>query len=153
MGERVAGLALYEIPYDRDPAAREAFERYKKDVAELLARDEREETVALFVKSVGVTDKQIQAMQSLPLWKSLAAMAPTVQYDTVEIMERYPAIDARAIGTKTLVMYGAASPPFMAETAHDLVRAMPHATLLSLEGQTHDVEYAVLAPALAAFFE
>ena len=102
----------------------------------------------MFVKSIGVTDKQIEAMQRLPLWNSLTAMAPTLEYDTVEIMERYPTIDPRTIDAPTMVMYGTASPAFMAETAEELTRAMPNATLRPLDGQTHDVKPDVLAPAL-----
>ncbi len=153
LGKKVAGLALYEIPYNRDPVAQEASAEYKNNVRQLLAEDRRGETVALFVKSVGVTDKQIEAMQRLPLWNSLTAMAPTLEYDTVEIMERYPTIDPQTIDAPTLVMYGTASPAFMAETAEELSLAMPNATLRSLEDQTHDVKPAVLAPALVAFFK
>ena len=153
LGKKIAGLALYEIPYDRDPAAQKASDTYRKKVRQLLAEDRRGEAVALFVKSVGVTDKQIEAMQRLPLWKSLMAMAPTLEYDTVEIMEQYPTIDPQTIETPTLVMYGAASPAFMADTAEKLSQAMPNATLRPLEGQTHDVKPDVLAPALAAAFK
>lgn len=153
LGKKVPGLALYEIPYNRDPVAQEASEDYRKNVRQLLAEDRRGETVALFVKSVGVTDKQVQAMQRLPLWNSLTAMATTLEYDTVEIMERYPTIDPQTIDAPTLVMYGTASPAFMAETAEELSKAMPNATLRSLEGQTHDVKPDVLAPALVTVFK
>jgi pimeloyl-ACP methyl ester carboxylesterase len=149
LGKKIASLAVYEIPYNRDPAAQEASAEYRANVRRLLAEDRRAETVALFVKSVGVTDKQIEAMQRLPLWNSLTAMAPTLEYDTVEIMERYPTIDPRTIDAPTLVMYGTASPAFMAETAEELSEAMPNATLRPLDGQTHDVKPGVLAPALA----
>jgi len=153
LGVKVAGLAVYEIPYNRDPTALEASEEYRRRVRQLLAEDKRGDAVSLFVKSVGVTDKQIEAMQRLPLWKSLTAMAPTLEYDTVEIMERYPTIDARTIDAPTLVMFGAASPAFMAATAHELSQAMPNATLRSLECQSHDVKPGVLAPTLEAFFK
>ena len=153
LGVKVAGLAVYEIPYNRDPTALEASEEYRRSVKQLLAENKRGEAVALFVRSVGVTDKQIEAMQRLPLWRSLAAMAPTLEYDTVEIMDRYPAVDARTIDAPTLVMFGAESPAFMADTAQELSQAMPNATLRSLEGQTHDVKPDVLAPALEAFFK
>jgi len=148
LGKKVAGLAVYDIPYNRDLVAQEASDEYRENVRRLLAEDRRAETVALFVRSVGVTDKQIEAMQRLPLWNSLTAMAPTLEYDTVEIMERYPTIDPRTIDAPTLVMYGTASPAFMAETAEELSIAMPNATLRPLDGQTHDVKPDVLAPAL-----
>jgi len=52
----------------------------------------------------------------------------------------------------SLVMYGDAGPPFMRVTAQTLTAAMPQARLRVVEGQTHDVDPAVLAPVLAEFF-
>lgn len=152
LGAKIARLALYEVPYDRSPPAHKAFEAYRSDLERLLAHDRRGDAVALFVRSVGVTDKQTEAMQRLPLSRSLTAMAPTLRYDTVEIMERSLAVDALTVHVPTLVMYGGASPAFMAETAHALAEAVPNATLRALEGQTHDVKPDALAPELAAFF-
>ena len=147
---KVLGLALYEIPYSQDPVAQAASDEYRKNIRRLIAEDRRADAVAAFVKSVGVTDKQIEAMQRIPLWNSLTAMAPTLEYDTVELMERYPKVDPSSIEVPTLVMFGGASPAFMAETATQLSEGIPGATLLPLEGQTHDVKTDVIAPALLA---
>jgi pimeloyl-ACP methyl ester carboxylesterase len=152
LGTKVAKLALYEVPYNDDVSAQKVSEIYRKKLAQLLSEDKRGDAVALFVKSVGVTDKQIAAMQHLPMWKGLIAMASTLAYDMIELMEQYPTKDVRNIKLPTLVMYGAASPAFMGDTAQKLSQAMPNATLRSLEGQAHDVKADVLAPHLVAFF-
>lgn len=152
-GSKVEGLALYELPYNQDPAAQTAAEAYRKELKQLLDEDKLGDAVALFVKSVGVTDKQIAAMQRLPMWKGLTAMAPTLAYDTIELMEQYPNLDPKQIDAETLVMYGAKSPGFMGETAKKLAETMPQAELRSLEGQIHDVKADVLAPVLAGFFQ
>jgi pimeloyl-ACP methyl ester carboxylesterase len=91
-------------------------------------------------------------MQRLPMWKGLTAMAPTLAYDTIELMERYPKIASQSIKLPTLVMYGASSPDFMANTAKKISQAMPKATLRPLEGQAHDVKADVLALVLSDFF-
>jgi pimeloyl-ACP methyl ester carboxylesterase len=152
LGGKVQGMALYELPYNADRAAQISAKAYRKDLKQLLDDDKRGEAVALFVKSVGVTDKQIAAMERLPMWKGLTAMAPTLAYDTIELMEQYPLLDTQSIDTDTLVMYGAKSPDFMGETAKELSKIMPHAQLRSLDGQTHDVKADALAPVLAEFF-
>lgn len=149
---KVLGLAVYEIPYNKDPVAQEAAEEYRRNMRRLLSEDRRAAAVESFVKSVGVTDKQVEAMQRMPLWNSLTAMAPTLEYDTVALMERYPSIDPTSVQVPTLVMYGSASPDFMAETATQLARTIPGATLLPLEDQTHDVKPEVVATALVAAF-
>jgi pimeloyl-ACP methyl ester carboxylesterase len=151
LGSKVDGLALYELPYNTDPAAQTASEAYRRELKRLLDEDKHGEAVALFVKSVGVTDKQIAAMQRLPMWKGLKAMAPTLAYDTIELMAQYPRLDIGQVNTKTLIMYGEKSPVFMGETAKKLSETMPHAHLRSLEGQIHDVKADVLAPVLAKF--
>lgn len=150
--DKIKGLALYELPYNADPAAQKVSQAYRKTLAQLLSEGKGEDAVALFVKSVGVTDKQIAAMQRLPLWKGLTAMSHTLAYDTIELMEQYPTLSVQSIPTKTLVMYGAKSPTFMGETAQHLSATMPHAQLRALEGQAHDVKADVLAPVLGEFF-
>jgi pimeloyl-ACP methyl ester carboxylesterase len=124
---------------------------YRQELAQQLAEDKRGDAVALFVKSVGVSDKQIAAMERLPMWKGLTAMAHTLAYDTIALMEQYPTLDTKDITTKTLVMYGAASPAFMGDTAQKLSQVMANATLHPIEGQVHDVKADALAPVLAEF--
>lgn len=152
LNARVKALALYELPYDADHSAQKKSKAYRKKLAEYIAEDKRSDAVALFVKSVGVSDKQIAAMERLPMWKGLTAMAHTLVYDTIELMEQYPTLVTDDITTKTLVMYGAASPAFMGETAQKLSEVITNATLRSLEGQVHDVKAGVMAPVLAEFF-
>ncbi|MDB5167279.1 MAG: alpha/beta hydrolase fold protein [Candidatus Saccharibacteria bacterium] len=153
LDKKVIGLALYEVPYNDDPQAQKIAEQYKKNLKQFLSADKRGDAIALFVTSVGVSEKQISAMQKLPMWKGLTAMAPTLLYDTVELMESYPNVKAQNVTTKSLVMYGGASPSFMAKTAQKLSQAMPHSTLRSLENQTHDVKSGALAPVLIEFFK
>jgi pimeloyl-ACP methyl ester carboxylesterase len=153
LGPKVTGLALYEVPYNAAAQAARAAESYRKELHGLLTKDQRAEAVALFVKSVGVSDKQIEAMKRLPMWKGLTAMAPTLAYDTIELMQRYPAIDMTAIKVRALVMHGGASPAFMADTAQSLSQALPHAEPRTLDGQSHDVKAEELAPVLTGFFQ
>jgi pimeloyl-ACP methyl ester carboxylesterase len=153
LGKKITGLALYEVPYNEDLEAQKVSETYKKELKELLAEGKRGDAVALFVKSVGVSDKQVEAMKKLPMWKGLTAMAPTLAYDTVELMKQYPKLDSHGIKTPTLVMYGDSSPDFMAKTAKEISKAMPNAKLRSLDGQTHDVKASVLAPVLSEFLK
>lgn len=153
LGAKVVRLGLYELPYNAESSARNAAEAYRQQLQQLLSEDNRGDAVALFVKSVGVTDKQIDAMKRLPMWNGLTAMAPTLAYDTIELMVEYPHLDTSTINVDTLVMYGGASPEFMKETAESLADSMPHATLTAVEGQAHDVKAAVLAPLLREFFQ
>lgn len=152
LGKKIEALALYELPYNNDPSAHKDSRIYQEKLAQLLADDRRGDAVALFVKSVGVTDKQIAAMKRLPMWKGLTAMAPTLVYDTIELMRQYSSLDTKNIHAKALILYGDESPSFMGNTAKKLSETMQDAKLDSLPGQTHDVKAAVLAPVLADFY-
>lgn len=151
LGKQVTGLVLYEVPYNDDPEAQKAFEVYKAELTRALDNDKWGDAVTLFVKLVGVSDKQVEAMKRLPMWKGLTAMAPTLAYDTIKLMEQFPKIDAHRLETPALILYGGDSPAAMGVTAQKLAQTMPHATLRTLEGQTHDVKAAVLAPVIAEF--
>jgi pimeloyl-ACP methyl ester carboxylesterase len=62
-----------------------------------------------------------------------------------------PVERAAQVNIPALIVYGTASPNFMAETATTLSKAVPHAELRALDGQDHSVDPAVLAPVLTAF--
>lgn len=151
--EKIKGVALYELPYNADPEAKKVAQEYQKTLKKLLVEHKPGEAVASFIKPFGVSDKQIAAMQRLPMWKGMTEMAPTLVYDTVELMEQYTKTDVSAITTPSLIMYGTASPAFMGDTAKELVQALPNATLQALKAQTHDVKAEVVAPCLIEFFK
>lgn len=151
--DKIDRLALYELPYNSDEQAQKIAKEYRTTLKRLLAEGKRGEAIESFIKPFGVTDKQIAAMQRMPLWKGLTDMAPTLVYDTVELMEQYPKMDIKGIKAPALVMYGASSPGFMAETAQRIANKLPRATLLPIDGQNHDVKAEVLAPHLITFFK
>jgi hypothetical protein len=47
------------------------------------------EAVARFARSVGVSDKQIDAMRRMPMWKGLEKLAPTLVYDSEVLGESH----------------------------------------------------------------
>src|SRR5207249_1424623 len=82
---------------------------------------------------------------------------PTIAYDGTfegDTMSGKPLSPERwqSITVPTLVIDGGASETFMHTGADALASVLPNAERLTLEGQTHDVDPEILAPALAAFF-
>lgn len=154
LGNKVKRLAMYEAPYNDDPAAQGAFRGYRKDLAEALAAGRRGDAVALFMRLVGTPDDQIEGMRQSPAWPVFEAIAPTLAYDAACMGESaaVPVDLAARVTVSTLVMSGGASPLFMHETAQTLGNTIPHAQVRSLEGQTHAVASDVLAPVLVEFF-
>ncbi len=155
LGAKVTRLALYEAPYDNDSADRKRWAAYLAQLTEALADDRRGDAVALFMRYVGMPDEQIAGMRQAPFWASLEAIAPTLAYDHTGVLgpdRAVPAARAARIPAPTLLMHGGAGAPFMRATAETLSKAMPHAQFRTLDGQTHEVSAAVLAPVLTEFF-
>ena len=153
LGPKVSKLAMYEVPYSDDPAFQQAYAQYREQLASALAGNRRGDAVAAFVRFVGTPADQIEAMRQAPFWPGMEAIAPTLAYDADVIGQdaSVPVKRAAQVEVPALVVYGTASPPFMAETARTLSRALPHAELRALDGQDHNVDPAVLAPVLTAF--
>ena len=151
---QVTKLAMYEAPYDDDPAAREGWERYLAEMTVALADGRPGDAAALFMTFVGTPADQIESMRQAPFWPGIEAVAPTLAYDHAALMGKdraVPAGRAARITVPVLVMHGEDGAPFMAETARTLARTIPGAKLRTLAGEGHNVSAQALAPLLAEF--
>jgi pimeloyl-ACP methyl ester carboxylesterase len=153
LGDKIKKLAMYEVPYDSEPAARQAWQEYRKQLQELLATNRRGDAVVLFMKFVGTPADQIDGMRHAPVWSMFEQVAPTLAYDAAALGDdrSVPVERAAKVTVPTLVMNGTVI-PFMLATAKSLAKAIPHAQHRTLEGQSHDVNLEVLAPVLVEFF-
>jgi pimeloyl-ACP methyl ester carboxylesterase len=151
---QVSKLAVYEAPYSLDSDARTAAIEYYAALKKALASGRNGDAVALFVRSVGVSDKQVQAMRQMPMWKGLEKLAPTLVYDSEVLGAGHdlPVALLSRVRTPTLVMHGGAGSPAMRDAARAISQAIPTAELRTLARQTHGVSPKVLAPVLAEFF-
>jgi pimeloyl-ACP methyl ester carboxylesterase len=154
LGKQVRKAAIYEAPYALDAGARKAAREYYKMLRKLLRSGRSGDAVALFVRSVGVSDKQVEAMRRMPMWRGLEKLAPTLAYDSEVLGDGHslPADLLSRITTPTLVMHGGAGAPSMRDAARAISEAIPRAQLRTLARQTHGVSPRVLAPVLEEFF-
>jgi pimeloyl-ACP methyl ester carboxylesterase len=155
LGDEIKKLAMYEAPYNDDPKAQNAWREYLKNLTEALASGRRGDAVALFMAYVGTPAAQIEGMRHAPFWGGMEAVAPTLAYDHAGIMGKdlsIPRQRAARVHVPTLVMNGGNGAPFMLETARTLAKVIPGAKLRTLDGQTHNVDPAALAPVLVEFF-
>ena len=154
LGDRVTHLVLYEAPYNDAPEARVAFRTYVHELDAALADGRRADAAALFMALVGTPPEEVANARTQPYFADLAAVAPTLRYDHIEILGPDSAVPrelARQVTTPALVLYGDRSFPFMKPTAETLASLLPHATLLPLPGQTHDIQPQVLVPVIEEF--
>lgn len=154
LGENVRRLAIYEPPYNDAPEARGRWRSFRAELRETLAAGRNDAAVELIMSLMGVPAEQLAEMHGYPMWPMWRSIAPTIGYDAAALGEEaaVPIERAAGLATPTLVVAGEQSFPWMHTSAEALAAAIPHARLLTLPGQTHEVEAEALAPALAAFF-
>lgn len=153
-GLAITKLALWEPPLDVQDSNRSEPSGLAERIAALVASGRRSEAVeAFFVEGIGLPSEEVAPMRGMPWWLALEAMAQTIAYDLAIVgdgallRERAPSVTI-----PTLVMEGGASDAGMRDAARALAAAMPNAQLLTLEGQDHAADPAVVAAAMAAFF-
>ncbi|AHH97703.1 alpha/beta hydrolase [Kutzneria viridogrisea] len=153
-GLPVTKLALYEPPFTNEPDGDlAAAAKFNRDLDALLAADRRADAVELFMTRVGVPAVAIAGMRRSPAWPQFEAIAPTLAYDMAIVGDaRVPRERAARITVPTLVLTGADTSPELHAGSLAVAQAVPHARHQVLDGQSHQVDPAVLAPLLAEFF-
>jgi pimeloyl-ACP methyl ester carboxylesterase len=146
-------LALWEPPFILDENARppaDQVEQYERMIAEGRRSDAAE---YFMTRVVGMPPEFAADAKTQPWWANQEAIAHTLAYDA-RIMGDYsiPVDTASSVKIPTLVLAGGADMPFMRESAQALADAIPDGEVRYLDGQGHNVDPAVLAPALRAFF-
>jgi pimeloyl-ACP methyl ester carboxylesterase len=149
-GLPITRIAVYEPPYTGNSS-----EPSEPDtvVADALATGDRDAATAGFMRLTGMPDGQIEWMRHSDFWPDLVALAHTLPYDLalsgngVVPTERLAGITA-----PTLAMDGGASDPWAALAADAVVTAVANGERETLAGQTHQVDQAVLATSLGAYF-
>jgi pimeloyl-ACP methyl ester carboxylesterase len=154
LGDKVKKLAMYEAPYNDDAAAQQAWREYRQDLKEIVDAGRAGDAVGRFMMLVGMPADQVEGMHQHPMWPLWEAVGLTLEYDAVATGKdaSIPAKRATKVNVLTLIMNGSESFPFMSITAQTLADAIPNAQHRTIEGQTHEVESAALAPVLIEFF-
>jgi pimeloyl-ACP methyl ester carboxylesterase len=150
---KILNLALNEPPFNSDdPQARQEFEHYSQQVANLLESGKGGDAVALFMGDMMSPD-MLENLRQSPEWPLLEAIAPTLAYDNQVMGDgAVPVTAAKAATIPTLVLVGSSSPDFKHEAVDALSQAVPHAQRKTLELQTQDFAPETAASALIDFF-
>lgn len=147
-------LALWEPPFILDEARRPPADQVEQ-LERMVAEGRRGDAAEYFMREVvRLPPEFVAEARTQPWWAAQEALAHTLAYDA-RIMGDYslPLGLAASVRMPTLVLAGGADIPWMRETAQALADALPRGQTRMLDGQTHNVDDAVLAPALKAFFQ
>ncbi len=155
---KVARLALYEAPFVVDDSRPPVPADSIRHINGLLAGGRRAAAVKYFLRE----DAQVPAvfvalMPMMPAWGKLKAAAHTLPYDLAIMnggQQGQPLPPGRwdSLTSPTLVIAGGKSPAWLRNGQQALAGALPGASHLTLDGQTHIVKPKSLAPVLSGFF-
>jgi pimeloyl-ACP methyl ester carboxylesterase len=154
--DKVKKLAMYEAPYNDDPAAQQAWRKYVTELRELLAADRKGDAVGHFMMLVGASADDVAGIRQTPMWPLWESIGHTLEYDHIAALGEDAAVPtdrAARVTMPALVMDGSESFPFMHTTARALANAMPKGQHRTLEGQTHEVAAESIAPVLVEFLK
>jgi pimeloyl-ACP methyl ester carboxylesterase len=141
LGDRVAGLFLYEPPLIVGPG-RPVPADFREHVEGLLREDRRSEVVEyFFTQVVGVPAEFIGPMRADPSWQTMCRYAHTLPYDAQIVAGTQDAgplpTDRWSIGSPVEVVVGENSERFFHEGAQALADLLPRARVRVLPGQDH----------------
>jgi pimeloyl-ACP methyl ester carboxylesterase len=149
-GLPITRMALLEPPVapDSDLASQQAF---TAELAAQVAADGGDAAVEYYLTEIGVPAEILTDMRGTPSWTAMAAVAPTLVYDS--LLSEATSFDLlAAVPVPTLVLDSEGSSTNITGMAAAVAAAMPHATHLSLAGEWHGVPDDVLGPVLTDFF-
>ncbi|MFJ3897602.1 alpha/beta fold hydrolase [Streptomyces sp. NPDC090083] len=152
-GLPVTEVALYEPPFALDASGAKERAEYTERLKELLAEDRRGDAVELFMALTGAPPEMIEGARRSPMWPGMEAIAPTLVYDDAVLGDGLVPVERLAsLSVPVLTIAGGASPEWMRQAARNAADAARDGTYRVLDGQTHMVDPAVLAPLLTEFF-
>ena len=153
-GLNVARLALYDAPFIVDEHAPRPPADVAAQLAALISAGQRGEAVELFqTQLVGIPVDVVVQLRHAPFRPALEAVAHTLVYDATLLGDfRLPTRALQSIDAPTLVVFGGDGPPLFGTGARALADAVADGRQYALDGQTHDIVAAALAPVLIEFF-
>jgi pimeloyl-ACP methyl ester carboxylesterase len=153
-GRPVNRLALWEPPYilegtrERPPANTADIYR------DFVAAGRRDQAAEYFMAEVvGLPPEFVAMAKASPWWPAQEAIAHTLAYDAT-VMGDYsvPVEELADIAVPTQVLTGGASDEWMRLGNETVVTHLTNGSHRTLKNQQHNVDAAVLAPALKEFF-
>ena len=151
-GVPMSHLIAFEAPYMVGTHRKPTHARYEADLTSLIARDDRDGAVKLFMRTVGVPAFFVALMRLLPFWKDFRRVAHTLPYDAA-IMSGFelPASRLARIRVPTVVVGGGKSPASLKAAVRAVTAAVPDAELVEIPKQSHAIQPSALAPVIQRF--
>jgi len=154
MPSRVTKLALYEPPFIIDSSRPPLPKNYIRDLENAIKHDDSDKAVEIFMtQAIGIPLEYLTPMREDPMWNDMKANSHTLAYDgriSQDLMlgKMWDTDMWAAITMPTYVIVGEATEDFIRQSGQTLVDELINGELITLTGQSHNVDMTVLAPTL-----
>jgi pimeloyl-ACP methyl ester carboxylesterase len=150
VGERITGLALFEVPLDLEGEG-DGGEGLRA-LTELVAAGDRAAVVQYFMRDMPAA--WFEGAKNSPAWPTMLEIAHTLAYDeaVLEKAQHAPWAEQWASVTQpVLAMVGEEAPPIFPPAASALEKALPRARHRVIDAANHGVKPEVMAALLGGF--
>ncbi|TFD76124.1 alpha/beta hydrolase [Cryobacterium sp. Sr8] len=152
-GLPITKLAAYEPPYTSAEPGSPTLDGWGHSVQAALDAGDRDRAAVLFMRGTGADPAVVEGMTQLAFWPGMLAIAHTLPYDLALVGSgSVPTERFHRIAAPTLLLHGGNSPAWAGIATSVIAEAIPGARHVTVEGQDHAADPAVLAPVLVEFF-
>lgn len=145
-GLPITRLSLLEPAVDLDHPAG-ANPPLADEVHRLVAEGRRGEAYLHFLRDIGVPEEFVDQTRQSPVWPELQALAHTLAYDA-QLTGRVDRELLGRVAAPVVVINSAETDAQLLRWGHQVAEALPDGRQLSLPGEWHGVDPAVLAPVI-----
>lgn len=149
-GLSIDRLAVYEVPYDTGDNATQRFDRYREQLAIVLAEHRRGDAIALFMELAGASAADVAKARTSPYWPGLEALAHTLAYDAA--CYGPPPADRLATITRPTLVATGGNDTFFESAADALAAIISTARRHTFTGQGHVADPEAITPVVEEFF-
>ena len=143
---------MFDASYTNE-AEKSKYSNLRNEVMELLRGRRNAQALKRFLIGIGMPKMFVYLLPLTPGWRTMKALAPTLEYDMLLTHDTPPLDRMAEIKIPTNIVYGEKSPASIHEVAKDLANAIPNAKLSMLAGQDHMASAKVVLPLLSSFFK
>jgi pimeloyl-ACP methyl ester carboxylesterase len=153
-GVPITGVVAYEPPYTSTADGTGGSTELLEGVRACIAAGDRDGAASLFLQGAGTPAEVLPMIRQSPGWPHMLELAPALVYDLALCNGGVvPRERLARIGGPTVAVSGGASPDWAARAGAAIADAVPGARHVVLEGQTHAVAHAAIAPLLLDAFQ
>jgi pimeloyl-ACP methyl ester carboxylesterase len=149
---KVIKATLYDPSYT-SASEKSGYSLVRQEVMALLHQKKNAQALKRFLIGIGMPKAFVFFLPLMPGWRTMKALAPTLEYDMFMTRDTPPVDRAAEVKIPMHIIYGEKSPSSIHEAAKDLAKAIPNSQLSMMTGQDHMVSAKALLPLLASFFK